>query len=257
MTLNDNDIERAIKNNKLIINFDSAGIAGACYELRMGSVYYDLTEDGQRFELEEGKQALIKPGHRVVLISAEELRVPSNLLVRIVSKGSLFSIGLNAVSTYADPGFVGHIGIVTQNVSDKYILLPQGEPIAKATFTKLSGDATRLYIGQHGYQTKIWPVKTHLQKKYSDVSSDDRVRSEKDEALSLLPTATRTAIEALEKQLFWTMSGAFILILLNALFLLLMTTKWIDQIWALSINLLTTLIVSLLTYLRNASGKKK
>jgi hypothetical protein len=36
---------------------------------------------------------------------------------------------LNPVATHADPGFGGNLGIVTQNLSDKFIELPQGEPI--------------------------------------------------------------------------------------------------------------------------------
>ncbi len=57
----------------------------------------------------------------------------------MVCKGSLFSIGLSHVATYADPGFKGNLGIVTQNLSDKYIVPPPGEQIAKIDFTQLSG----------------------------------------------------------------------------------------------------------------------
>jgi dCTP deaminase len=67
-----------------------------------------------------------------VLITAEDLAIPDDILVRVVSKGSLFSIGLSPVATYADPGFTGNLGIVTENISDKYVELPQGEAIAKA-----------------------------------------------------------------------------------------------------------------------------
>lgn len=243
MTLNDRDIAKAIKDSKLVKNFDPKGIAGACYELRMGSVYYDLTEDGKRFTLAAGEQALIKPGHRVALITAEELNVPSNILVRIVSKGALFSIGLSPVSTYADPGFAGNLGIVTQNVSDKYIVLPQGEPIAKADFTPLSGGAGRPYQGQHGFQAGIWPIKTHLQKSYSEISHDKRVKSEKEEALALLPLATRTAIERLELTLTLTLTAVFLAIVVNATFLFLLEGKRLDLFWAVIGNLLTNIII--------------
>lgn len=249
MTLSDRDIATAIKDSRLITNFDAKGIAGACYELRMGSVYYDLTEGGKRFALAKGEQALIKPGHRVVLITAEELKVPPNLLVRIVSKGALFSIGLSPVSTYADPGFAGNLGIVTQNISDKYIVLPQGEPIAKADFTQLSGDAGRPYQGQHGFQAGIWPIKAHLQKDYSEVSSDKRVKSEKQEALALLPSATRTAIERLERTLTLTLAAVFVAIAVNAAFLFLVEGKVVDQFWGIVGNLLASGIIGFATIL--------
>jgi NTP pyrophosphatase (non-canonical NTP hydrolase) len=96
-------------------------------------------------------------------------------LARIVSKGSLFSIGLSAVATYADPGFHGRIGIVTQNISDRYIVLPELEPIAKVDFTILETPANRPYRGQHGFETEIWPIKHHLQKTREQLADDPRL----------------------------------------------------------------------------------
>jgi dCTP deaminase len=58
-----------------------------------------------------------QPGHRVVLITHEELEIPPNIIARIINKGSLFSIGLSPVCTYADPGFTGNLGVVTPNTS--------------------------------------------------------------------------------------------------------------------------------------------
>lgn len=114
-TLNDIEIIDQMALGNLVKNGDVGQVAGACYELRLGSVYYDLTESDQPIQVTRGQDILIKPGHRVVLITREELAVPDNVLTRIVSKGSLFSIGLSPVATYADPGFSGNIGIVTQN----------------------------------------------------------------------------------------------------------------------------------------------
>ena len=142
---------RALAHQQLpspIRGADPGRLAGACYELRMGNVYYDLTEGGKRFALAPGQIVLIKPGHRVVLITAEELEVPPDILVRVESKGSLFSVELSPVATYADPGFGGNLGVVTQNISDKYIELPQGEPIAKADFTRLTIRAARPYLSR-------------------------------------------------------------------------------------------------------------
>ncbi len=75
-TLSDVDIGAEIQGRGLIRGADPVRFAGACYELRMGNVYYDLTEGGKRFALTPGQMVLIKPGHRVVLITAEELEVP-------------------------------------------------------------------------------------------------------------------------------------------------------------------------------------
>lgn len=244
-TLSDNEIKAEIDAGRLIRNADPDMLDGACYELRLGSVYYDLTENGVRFQLKPGENALIKPGHRVVLITAEELDTPAQILVRVVSKGSLFSVGLSPVATYADPGFKGNLGIVTQNISDKYVELPQGEPIAKADFTKLSSPATRRYEGQHGFQLGIWPVKTHLQKTHSDVMNDPRVLSDKQESLALLPAATRTVIRRMETTQLWTNIGLVVAIIINSLALFLVAEKLIDGMIGVIASLVAASIISI------------
>jgi hypothetical protein len=115
-TLSDASILTEMKKGRLIKNGDQQQVSGACYELRLGNVYYDLTESDHPIQIQAGEPVLIKPGHRVVLITHEELLVPNNILVRVVSKGSLFSVGLSPVATYADPGFTGNLGIVTHNI---------------------------------------------------------------------------------------------------------------------------------------------
>jgi dCTP deaminase len=204
-TLTDSEIDAEMGRGRLIKkNGDAGQLAGACYELRLGNVYYDLTENDRPIQLKPGQDILIKPGHRVVLITHEELEVPYNVLTRVVSKGSLFSIGLSPVATYADPGFSGNIGIVTQNISDKYIVLPQLEPIAKADFTRLSGDVDHPYHGQHGFRTHIWPIKHQLQKTHAEVAGDSRVGTEKEEGYRLLPQATANVLRTLERRQVWT-----------------------------------------------------
>ncbi len=244
-TLTDAEIRHEIKEGRLIKHANLDGATGSCYELRMGNIYYDLTEGGKRLELAADQTVLIKPGHRVVLITSEDFEVPADVLVRIVSKGSLFSIGLSPVATYADPGFKGNIGIVTQNVSDKYIQLPQGEPIAKADFTRLSEDAAFPYHGQHGFQAGIWPIKDHLQKSHAEVKNDSRVGSERDEALNLLPTATRTIIRRLENTLAMISAGLVIAICVNALALFSVERAWMSAVSAIGINLASSAIFGL------------
>ncbi|MCM8731294.1 hypothetical protein ACFO8O_10010 [Hephaestia sp. GCM10023244] len=252
--MSDTEIRSEINAQRLIRNADMSGLAGACYELRMGNVYYDLTENGKRFALAQSEAVLIKPGHRVVLITSEEFDVPPDILVRIVSKGSLFSVGLSPVATYADPGFAGNLGIVTENISDKYIELPQGEPIAKADFTRLSGPVAKPYQGQHGFHTGIWPIKTQLQRSHAEVKSDRRVLSERSEALVLLPAATRTIIRRIETTQAWINIGIVVAIFINASALFAVSGHWIDSIVAIVTNLVVSAVIGLgavlVSYLR-------
>lgn len=250
-TLSDIDIEKFMENGELVKNGSTNQLGPACYELRMGHVYYDLTESDKPIDASASGSILIKPGHRVVLITQEELVVPINVIARISSKGSLFSIGLSPVSTYADPGFSGNIGIVTHNLSEKFIELPIGESIAKVDFSILSSDSRKPYRGQHGFQTKIWPIKHQLQKTYEDLKKDPRVESEDAESYKIIPRATANALKKLAKKqrrIDWAILSA---LFLNALVLAAVTGKWVEIYVAILINLISTAVVAVFVWLRD------
>lgn len=253
-TLSDVDICREIEAGRLVVGGATTQVSGACYELRLGDVYYDLTESDVPITVDGNDKVLIKPGHRVVLITHEELNVPHYLLARVVSKGSLFSIGLSPVATYADPGFSGNIGIVTQNISDKYIVLPRLEPIAKVDFTQLSSEAERPYSGQHGFRTQIWPIKHQLQKTYAEVKGDSRIRSEKEEAYLLLPHATSSVLRNLEARQNLTDWAILVAVILNAVLVFLVGTSFIDALVGLAGNLVASIITGIVVW--KAKGKK-
>ena len=175
-TLNDENIEQLASSGKLIIeNFDRKRLKQACYELRAGNVYYDLAQDANRIEIEPTSYILLKPRQHVVIITLEKLDLPDDLLGRILTKGKLFSIGLLPVNTYADPGFHGNLGIVFFNASTNYLKISVGEPIAKIEFTRLQHAVKQRYHGQHGYQTRIWPIPTDMVMTKDEISNDDRV----------------------------------------------------------------------------------
>jgi dCTP deaminase len=243
VNLTDAEIEEAMAAGQLVRNGETAQLGPACYELRMGRIYYDLTEGARRFDVGEGGKVLIKPGHRVVLITQEELRVPPDIIARIISKVSLFSIGLSPVCTYADPGFPGNLGVVTQNISDKYIELPVGEPIAKVDFSRLGKPVDRPYQGQHGYQTEIWPIKYHLQKTYAEVSGDPNVDSEKVEAYKLLPQATADLLRGMEKRQKMVDVAIVVAVIINALILCVISTRLLDTMVGIVGNLVASAIV--------------
>lgn len=248
-TLSDGDIRKRIEAGELIRQGIDSHIGPACYELRMGTVYYDLTESDRRIDAAPHGSVLIKPGHRVVLITQEELVVPLNIIARVASKGSLFSVGLSPVSTYADPGFSGNIGIVTQNLSDKFIELPIGEPIAKVDFSLLSTEAQHPYRGQHGFQTQIWPIRHQLQRTYEDVKEDTRVQSEIAESYKILPRATASALRAIQKKQRIVDMAIFAALIVNFLALAASSTNFIDTTISLGVNLASTALVAMLAWI--------
>lgn len=245
------EIEKFLSQGKLIKNSNPKHIGAACYELTAGTTFFDLTENNLRIDLKWGEPIIIKPWHRVVILTKEELEIPNNILARIVSKGSLFSIGLSAVCTQADPGFKGKLGIVTQNFSDKYIKIDQDKAIAKIDFTFLSSETTKPYDGQHGFKTNIWPIDTTLQKEHSDVASNPRIGTELNEAYKVLPKdVSQVIISLLGKQKKISIA-LFALMIINTIVLAISLTpsKPIETITAIIINLISQLVISAYLFL--------
>jgi len=177
--LTDREICEAAGQGRLIAeNFRAANVQQACYELRVGSIYYDLSDGARRYVLgPEHRYVLLKPHQLIVVITKESLRLPPDVVGRILMKGKLFSLGLQPVNTYADPGFAGRLGIVIHNSSPSYIKLEEGESVAKIEFERLRKPVEHPYSGQHGYQTEIWPIPTHLILSARDLRGDARVGS--------------------------------------------------------------------------------
>jgi dCTP deaminase len=215
----------------------------------MGSIYYDLTENDKRIDAGRHRTILIKPGHRVVLITSEELAVPIDMVGRVVSKGSLFSIGLSPVSTYADPGFSGQLGIVTQNLSDKFIVLPIGEAIAKIEFSRLSAPAQHPYQGQHGFQTQIWPIRHQLQNTYDDLRGDSRLDSEEEESHKILPQSVVNVLKVIQRRQRITNWAIFVALLVNSLVFAAVATSYLDSLVSLGINLISSAIVGVVMWM--------
>jgi dCTP deaminase len=241
-TLNDTEIAAEMAAGRLVVGGHTDRVFGASYELRVSNVYYDLTESDRPVNLSVGETILIKPGHRVVLITEEELNIPIDFVGRVVSKGSLFSVGLSHVATYADPGFSGNLGIVTQNISDKYIVLPQGQPIAKIDFTRLSGPVNTPYQGQHGFRTQIWPIKHQFQKSYSEVAGDNRVGSEIEEGYRLLPHATAQLIRTMERHRKGMEFAILLVVIINGVAIFLVGNGLISNLEGLAGNLVASAI---------------
>lgn len=253
-TLSDADIKARMAENQLVRGGNPLHVGPACYELRMGSIYYDLTEGEARIDASKIGSVLIKPGHRVVLITQEELDIPNDIIARVASKGSLFSIGLSSVSTYADPGFTGNLGIVTQNFSEKYIEIPIGEPIAKIDFSALSRAAENPYRGQHGFQTQIWPIKHQLQKTYTDVKNDPRVGTEEDEAFMILPRATASAMRHLQRKQRTVDTAILFALFFNTLILAAISSHFFEPVAAIVTNLISSAIVGVFMWLSRQKG---
>ena len=160
-TLNDAEIKKLGQEGKLIIeDFSEKNVKQACYELRAGDTYFNLTEGATRHTVEDGEIILFKPHQTIVIITKEKFHLPADILARFLLKGALFSVGFAPVNTYADPGFYGRMGIVMNNASNNYLKIKSGDIIAKVEFDRLQTPVETPYHGQHGFETGVWPMRS-------------------------------------------------------------------------------------------------
>jgi len=249
-TLSDEQIDAYCKDGLLIQkHYSQECIKQACYELRCGDIYYDLSDKNKRIQLQPSEHILLKPHQMIAVITLESLNLPANILGRILTKGMLFSIGILPVNTYADPGFVGNLGIVLYNLSNNYLRLAQGMQIAKIEFSQLQKKIRIPYHGQHGYQTGLWPRRDDLIVKFEEISKDCRVGSVNEElerAFGPDFAAVAKRVFQYEKRLLLFMVVYFILTL--SLIAILAGPGWIGVTTALGVGIVANVITAVVIH---------
>lgn len=181
-TLTDADIIELIQQGDLIDNnYDFNNIKQACYELRASNIYYLPDKSRRKNILSDGQYILLKPNAIVVIITMESINLPASIIGRIMTKGILFSLGINAINTYVDPGFRGRLGIVFQNKSNNYLKINIGERIAKIEFSMLHSEVKKTYNGQHGYESEIWPYKEDCILTKEEIKNNKMIKSDVEE----------------------------------------------------------------------------
>ena len=164
-TIVDSDILKLAEKQELFTaGFSAACVKQACYELRASDIFWDVAsrKENKRIQITVGSGFVLLPNCFVVCIVKETIRLPPNVLGRIMTRGRLFSTGILPVNTYADPGFEGRLGITLYNGSRRPLIIRPDEPIAKIEFQVLPKPVEHPYSGQHGYETEIWPIASHL-----------------------------------------------------------------------------------------------
>jgi dCTP deaminase len=251
-TLSDKEIKSFCKDNKLIIdNFYESNIKQACYELRASKVYYDLADGNRRYNLEDNEYILIKPKQSVVIITMETLKIPDDMIGKVLTKGKLFSIGLLPVNTYADPGFYGNLGIVFYNFSNNYIKIFPRESIAKIEFSKLKNSVEETYNGQHGHQTGVWLVPENMILTEEEIKKDKRIKSSDEEIkLSYGEHISKviTRVFKFERQLIFAGISYFLFSLILITILMLKGKPIISPIYIVLTGVVSNVIFTLIVY---------
>jgi dCTP deaminase len=162
--LTDDEIQTLGAAGLLIVNgFDPQQVQQTCYELRVGKAAYFLSKQETRRKVQitddtgdEGT-VLLKPRDVVTVITLEQVELPDFLIGRVFTKGTLFSVGINPVVTYVDPGFAGNLGITLVNNSNRVFKLRHGESICKVEFERLRKPVKQPYRGVHFFASETWP----------------------------------------------------------------------------------------------------
>ncbi|QTC40721.1 hypothetical protein I7V34_16390 [Bacillus sp. V3] len=249
-TLNDQDIITLCKEGNLITeNFSLKNVKQACYELTASNIYYDISNAHQKYTLKDDEYILIKPKQIVVILSAESLYLPNDMLGRILTKGKLFSVGLLPVNTYADPGFQGKIGIVFSNISNNYLKINPGDAIAKIEFNKLEIAVSKPYSGQHGYETGIWPVPMEYIMTPEQIKTDSRIKDISTEIELSYGRKFTNVIKRIERyERRFLLATILYLTITLVLIGLLSGTDWLNTLSTVSIGIGINVIYGIATY---------
>lgn len=259
-TLVDSEIIERVGRGQLIVEgFEEAGVRQACYELRASTTFYDLASPDRPEVAPPGSSILLKPQQMLVFITEERLELDASTLGRVLSKGQLFSLGLVPVNTYADPGFTGRLGIVMINASNNYLQIPVGTPIAKIEFVDLGKNVAKPYRGQHGYETKIWPIQHSFILTEAEIRSDPRIGTVPDEVEQSYGSNVGMVVRrvfAYERRLIvW--SVIFFAILLGVLALNFAREDRVDLWVSVGVGLVTNVIFLWLTLAATNTRRKK
>lgn len=165
--LNDRQIKAAIEENYLL-SFESCDLSKvkyATYEIRVSSDFHKVTYIGGQasFTTEvvgNSNSIIIEPGQTIKVLAKEVFRIPGNIYAKINTVGQIFSAGLAAENTYADPGYHGQIYITLSNISSRRLSIKPGDPLARVEFHKIEEPVETAHSGENGIRKNFVNVET-------------------------------------------------------------------------------------------------
>lgn len=172
--LGDAEIQILIDKKHLILeNFDKSQLSGCCYEFRVGDVSYSYDYENKTTRQSVADTHTINPFETLTIITMEKVELDFSQFLILFSKGSLFSVGLTPVSTAADPGFRGYLGITMTNLSTRPIEFKKGDGFVKGYFLNMGQNVSKHYVGQHGDAKMSWPYPSQFHTEPEDFTLMD------------------------------------------------------------------------------------
>ena len=246
-TLTDTDILHYAENRKLIIdNFERGNVKQACYELRAGNIYFDLSAGCIKHTVNDEEYIVFRPHQTIVVISKEKFQIPEDILARFLTKGYLVSLGLTPVNTYADPGFYGQMGMIMTNTSNEYLKIQSGDTIAKVEFCKLHAPVKECYHGQHGFETQIWPFRKELIINRKDLRNYIKDFNEFDEIEAAFGKAIAQSLKRIYVTEHRFLFATIILIIVDLIIIgFSQGTKWLSPVMSVILGIVSNVVYAI------------
>ncbi len=150
-------LKERVKDATLISPYHPGRIKHGAYELSVGPETF-LTSDPSRKkqQLETKAQVVIPPGQLGLLLTDEEVTIPSDALGFISIKASIKFRGLVNVSGFhVDPGFKGRLKFSVYNAGSLDVVLSRNQPAFLIWFSDLDRETKDAYNGDHLGQLDI------------------------------------------------------------------------------------------------------
>ena len=169
MLLSDRSIMKAIKEENLILPYNSGNLQPCSYDVTLDSVFKTISKDHETSYIDavtketidcsyftmNNKNYTLMPGEFVLGSTIETVKIPNGIAARFEGKSSLGRIGLSTHITagFIDPGFRGNITLEIHNVNAVPIMMHAGMKIGQLCFMTLDNEAERPYgsseLGSH------------------------------------------------------------------------------------------------------------
>jgi deoxycytidine triphosphate deaminase len=175
MVLVDHEIAKRVNYDGLIDSFDPSCLTNIGYDLR---AKYFVVSNNQK---ETHESVTLQPNESAFVATAEDIRMPTDLLAQVVLKNSRIRLGLSLDAPVYQPGHHTKVFFRLTNVSADSITLYAGDKYATVIFHQLVSVPDRPYNGAFsnefdfnglGYYKDIYKNQIReLEKKADDVKA--------------------------------------------------------------------------------------
>ena len=156
MILTHQQIKEAVANGALgIRDFSEDCVEPASYDIRVGEFAYTSTTRSM-INLSEKGLVILEPGDFGMILTLEEIKMPTNMAARFGLKSSFARKGVFAsTGPPIDPGYHGKLKVGLINLSPTAIPLTFKEKFCTIEFHRLEQPSSRPYTGPYQDQIEL------------------------------------------------------------------------------------------------------